>query len=364
MLTLRDLNRAALARQLLLERAPLPVGEALERVAGLQAQVAAAPYVGLWSRLPGFLPADLSAELQARGVVKSSMMRATLHLTTARDFLLLRPAVQPALGRFFDSVIRRRAPGVEPARIVAAAAECLREPHSFVELRAALAQFEPSPGEWPVAYAARTLLPVVQVPSAGAAWGYPPSPTYVSSETWLGASPGDDPDPRELIRRYLAAFGPAKVRDIETWSGLTSLRGPVSKMRLELRTFVDEAGKELLDLPEQPLPPGDTPAPPRFLPEFDNLLLAHSDRTRIIANTYRPRVFGSVGLITSTFLIDGFVAGTWKIEADRRKATLSVQPFLTLAAADREALTDEGERLLLFVAPAAEKRTVGWARPA
>jgi hypothetical protein len=360
MLTLRDLNRAALARQLLLERTQLPVGEALERLAGLQAQVAAAPYVGLWSRLPGFQPADLTAQLQAREVVKSSMMRATLHLTTARDFLLLRPAVQPALARFFDSVIRRRAPGVEPARIVAAAAACFREPHTFVELRAALAQFEPSPGEWPVAYAARTLLPVVQVPS-DATWGYPPAPSYVSSETWLGTSPGDDPDPRPLIRRYLAAFGPAKVRDIETWSGLTSLRGPVTKMKHELATFADEAGKELLDLPDQPLPPGDTPVPPRFLPEFDNLLLAHADRTRIIANTYRPRVFGSVGLITSTFLIDGFVAGTWKVETDRHAATLRVHPFAVLAAADRDALAEEGERLLLFLAPAADKHTIGWS---
>jgi Winged helix DNA-binding domain len=357
MLTLRELNRAALARQLLLERAPLPVCEAIEQVAGLQAQAAAAPYVGLWSRLPGFQRDDLTDLLSSHQVVKASMMRATLHLTTARDFLLLRPAVQPAIARFFDSVIRRRAPGVDPARIVAAAAGCLREPHTFAELRAALAEFEPSPGEWPVAYAARTRLPVVQVPSE-AMWGYPPAPSYVSAETWLGASPGDDPDPRPLIRRYLAAFGPAKVRDIETWSGLTGLRGPVTKMRHELRTFADESGKELLDLPDQPLPAADTPAPPRFLPEFDNLLLAHADRTRVIANTYRPRVFGSVGLITSTFLIDGFVAGTWKLDVRRHKATLSVRPFLALAATDRDALAEEGERLLRFMAPAAEERAV------
>ena len=360
MLTLRELNRAALARQLLLERAPLPVGEAIEQVVGLQAQVAAAPYVGLWSRLSEFERDDLTSMLSSRQVVKSSLMRATLHLTTARDFLLLRPAVQPSITRFFDSVIRRRAPGVDPARIVAAAAGCLREPHTFVELRTALAEFEPSPGERPVAYAARTLLPVVQVPSA-ARWGYPAAPSYVSAETWLGASPDDDPDPRPLIRRYLAAFGPAKVRDIETWSGLSGLRGPLMKMKAELHTFVDESGKELFDLPDQPLPAADTPVPPRFLPEFDNLLLAYADRTRVIANSYRPKVFGSVGVITATFLIDGFVAGTWKLEGSRSKATLSVRPFLPLATADRDALAEEGERLLRFMAPDAKEHALGLA---
>lgn len=357
MLTLRELNRAALARQLLLERAHLPVDEALERVAGLQAQIASAPYVGLWSRLSGFEQDDLTDLLRSRQVVKSSMMRATLHLTTARDFLLLRPAVQPSIDRFFDSVVRRLAPGVEPARIVAAAAGCLREPHTFAELRAALAEFEPSQGEWPVAYATHTLLPVVQIPS-DAPWGYPVAPSYVSAETWLGASPAGDSDPATLIRRYLAAFGPAKVRDIETWSGLTGLRGPMTTMKNELLMFVDESGKELFDLPEQPLPAADAPAPPRFLPAFDNLLLAYADRTRVIANTHRPRVFGSAGLITPTFLIDGFVAGTWKLEGDRRAATLSVQPFTALAAADRDELFAEAERLIRFLAPAAEERGV------
>jgi hypothetical protein len=357
MLTLRELNRAVLARQLLLERAHLAVDETLERVAGLQAQIANSPYVGLWSRLAGFERDDLTDLLHSRRVVKSSMMRATLHLTTARDFLLLRPAVQPAIDRFFSSVIRRRTPGVEPARIVAAAAACLQEAHTFTELRAALAEFEPSRGEWPVAYATRTLLPVVQVPS-DAPWGYPPAPSYVFAETWLGAPPSEDSDPAPLIRRYLAAFGPAKVRDMETWSGLTGLRDRVTKMRHELRTFVDESGKELFDLPDQPLPAADTPAPPRFLPEFDNLLLAYADRTRVIANTHRPRVFGSAGLITSTFLIDGFVAGTWKLERGRRAATLSVQPFATLAAGDHDELFAEAERLMRFLAPAAEEHAV------
>ena len=363
MLTLRELSRAALARQLLLERARLPVDETLERVGGLQAQIASAPYVGLWSRVQGFRRDDLTDLLRSREVVKSSMMRATLHLTTARDFLVLRPAVQPAINRFFYSVIRRRTPGVEPARIVAAAAACLREPHTFAELRAALAEFEPSQGEWPVAYAARTLLPAVQVPS-DATWGYPPAPSYVSAETWLSTAPADDPDPAPLIRRYLAAFGPAKVRDIETWSGLTGLRDPITKMRHELRTFVDESGKELFDLPDQPLPAADTPAPPRFLPEFDNLLVAYADRTRVIANTHRPHVFGSAGLIKPTFLVDGFVAGTWKLEADRRTATVSVQPFATLAATDRDELFAEAERLMCFLAPAAEERAVRFATAA
>jgi hypothetical protein len=357
-LTLRELNRATLARQLLLERASLTVAEAIERIAGMQAQVASAPYVGLWSRLSEFQRDDLKDLLRERQVVRSAMMRATLHLTTARDFLLLRPAVQPTILRYFDSVIRRLAPGVAPARIVAAAASCLREPHTFTEWRAALAEFEPSPGEWPVAYAARTLLPVVQLPAAEAPWGYPASPSYVSVEAWLGTSLPEDPDLRPLIRRYLTAFGPARVSDIVTWSGLTGLRSSVTEMMPELRMFVDESGKELVDLPDLPLPAANTPAPPRFLPEFDNLLLAYADRTRMIANTYRPKVFGSVGRIVPTFLLDGFVAGTWKVEGRRRRATLVVKPFSALARADRDVLVGEGERLVRFIAPTAAEYVV------
>lgn len=355
-LTRRELNRALLARQMLLERAPLAIPAAMQRLVGLQAQAPNAPYIGLWTRLRDLQRADLTALLERRQVVRATLMRSTLHLVTAADYLFLRPVLQPALTRALHAFFAQRAKDLELEAISAAAREYVRErPRTFPELRALLVERFPAVEPETLAYAVRTHLPLVQVPPGGA-WDFAGSPAHALAETWLGQPLADAPAPgalRELILRYLAAFGPASVRDIQTWSGLVRLRDAVEALRPALRTYRDERGVLLYDLPDVSIPPAGSPAPPRYLPEFDNLILSHADRTRVIADTHRPSVFLSAGRVRATFLVDGFVQGTWKIERSRANdgtATLIVEPFAPLPDDARRALTAEGERLIRFIA--------------
>jgi hypothetical protein len=229
-LTLRELNRATLDRQMLLERQAIPALDAVERLAGLQAQVPSPPYVGLWTRLKDFRREELTRLMEERQVVRATLMRATLHLMTAEDYLLLRPALQPALTRSMNSIAGKE------------------------------------------------------------------------------------------------------------------------EIKPELRIIRDENDNELLDLPDAPLPSGDTPAPPRFVPDYDNLVLSHADRGRVISDEHRKKVFLSAARVRATFLIDGFVRGAWKVEKTRRAATLVIEPFERLSRGDRDALSEEGERLVRFLA--------------
>lgn len=348
-LTSRELNRATLARQLLLERATLPAVAAIERLVGLQAQTVNAPYIGLWTRLWDFRRADLTDPLTARAVVRATLMRATLHLFTAADYIALRADLQPALSRALQAFFGRRAQGLDHARLVAAAQAAVAEsPRTFSELRAILSAIEPDRDAEALAYVVRTHLPLVQAPPAGT-WGQGGSPTHVTADAWLGRPIAEPAGPRALILRYLAAFGPASVQDVQTWSGLVGLNQAIAALKPELRTFRDERGRELFDLPDAPAPNADTPAPPRFLPEYDNLLLSHADRTRVVADEHRPRIFLSAGRVRSTFLIDGVVHGAWRIERGAKAATLVIEPFAPLPAAARAALLEEGERLVRFV---------------
>lgn len=361
-LTLRELNRATLARQLLLDRAALPVPDAVARLVGLQAQVPNPPYIGLWTRLRDFRRDDLTRLLEERRIVRAPLLRSTLHLFTAEDYALLRPALQPALTRALAAFFGRRAKGLDIARLVAAARAHLQEtPRTFTELRALLSDLEPDRDPEALAYAVRTHLPLVQAPPGGA-WGSGGSPAYALAEPWLGRSLADPEEALPLlIRRYLSAFGPATVQDIQAWSGLTGLKGVVAALKPELRRYRDERGKELLDLPDLPLPPADAPAPPRFLPEYDNLVLAHADRTRVIADEHRPKVFLSAGRVRATFLVDGFVHGAWRIERARGSATLIIEPFSPLPEAARDALAAEGERLVRFSEDGATTHAVRFA---
>ena len=188
--------------------------------------------------------------------------------------------------------------------------------------------------------------------------GYSNKPPYATAESWLGFQASDQEHPRELILRYLAAFGPATVRDVQAWSGLVRLKEPVEALKPELRIFWDERGNELLDVPDAPLPPADTPAPARFVPEYDNLVLSHADRSRVISDEYRSKVFLSAGRVRATFLVDGFVRGTWRIEKSRSAATLVIEPFGPLPKEDRDALTEEGEQLVRFVEDGAKAHAV------
>ncbi len=361
-LTPRQLNRATLARQMLLGRESCSIPEAIERLAGLQAQVASPPYVGLWTRLLDFRRASLTELLERRQVVRAPLMRSTLHLTTARDYLHMRPALQPALTRALRAFFGERVRGLDIERLVIAARAYTEEaPRTFAELRAQLREIEPDRDPAALAYAVRTYLPLVQTPTGGA-WGFGGSPAYALAEPWLGGTLAEPRQSlRHLVRRYLAAFGPATVKDVQAWSGMIGLSDEIDVFKSELDSYQDERGNELLDLTGMPRPPEDIPAPPRFLPEYDNLMLAHADRRRVIADAHRPRVFLPAGRVRATFLIDGFVRGTWKIEKSRRMAALVIEPFEPLAESVREALVEEGSRLVRFSEDRAEVFDVRFA---
>ncbi|NJO06174.1 MAG: winged helix DNA-binding domain-containing protein, partial [Chloroflexaceae bacterium] len=224
------------------------------------------------------------------------------------------------------------------------------------EVSALLAALAPDHDADAVAYAIRSYLPLFQV-APGGVWGTGGSIGYTTADTWFG-QPLAPEDLRSLLLRYLAAFGPASVMDFQAWSGRVKLKDAVEQARPELRTFRDEQGKELFDLPDAPLPAADTPAPVRFVPEYDNLVLAHADRTRIIANEHRSKVFLSAGRVRSTMLVDGFVAGTWKTERKKQAATLIIEPFGPLPADVQAALSDEGEQLIRFIEDDASVYTV------
>jgi hypothetical protein len=337
-LTTRALNRALLDRQLLLRRAPLSVAGALEHLVGLQAQVPQAPYVGLWSRVEGFDRGELSQALETREVVRGTLMRSTVHIVSARDFRALRAVLQNVMERHFgSSPFAKRIVGVDRGELLAAGRELVeREPAGTADLARALGPRWPHADPESLAYAIRFLLPLVQVPPRGL-WPVRKGASrakVTTIERWTGEPLPAEPPVEETIRRYLAAFGPATVPDIAAWSGLAGVRAIVDRMELEHLT------DDLLDVPGAPLPDPETPAPPRLLPEFDNALLSHKDRTRIVPQELRTIVRDRLG--APMFLVDGFVRGTWAI-ADGR---IELDPFTPLSRAERRAVEEEGERLL------------------
>jgi hypothetical protein len=364
LLSLRALNRATLERQMLLRRQELPSEEAIGRLVGMQAQVPDAPYVGLWTRLEGFGPDELSTLISDRQAVRASMMRATIHLVTARDFLTLRPVVQPVLERdvYGNSTYGKdRLAQLDVDAVLAAGKMLLEErPRTAAELRRLLGTRWPNRDPAALAYAVRGLLPLVHVPPRGV-WGQSGPVALTTAEAWLGQSVASSCHPDEAILRYLAAFGPATVADARIWSGLSGLREVFERLRPRLVTFRDDSGRELYDVPGAPLPDPETPAPPRFLPEFDNALLSHADRTRVISDEHRKALFKDP--MMRGVLLDGFVQGTWKKERTRGKATLLIEPFEPLAKKDRDSLAKEGERLVRFVGKGAEAFEVRFVEP-
>jgi hypothetical protein len=359
----RSLNRALLERQLLLRRADMSVPDALERLAGMQAQVPNPPYIGLWTRLNGFRHEDLSELMRSRQAVRIALMRSTIHLVTARDCLAFRPVLQPFLERALTGSYGKRLAGLDIGKLATAGRAIVEEqPMTFGELGKLL--LEQFPGREPAALAntVRNIVPLVQIPPRGI-WGSSGQAAHTSVEAWLGRSLDSVTEPDGMILRYLAAFGPATVKDMQVWSGLTRLNEAVDRLRPQLVAYEDADGNELLDVIDGPLPNPDIPAPVRFLSEFDNMLLSYADRTRIIADEHRSLVFTENGIIRATILVDGFVGGIWRIERHRKAATLTIEPFGALSADNSAALLEEGSRLLDFAAADAASRDIRFALP-
>jgi hypothetical protein len=337
----RELNRALLARQLLLERAELPIARALERVGGLQTQYAPSGYIGLWSRLAGFEREDLTRALERRSVVTGTLMRVTIHTVSARDYPLLAAGIRRGRREWWLGATRRRGASASIQRSARRVRALLANgPRSRRELRSALGA---DSAEW---NGIGLWVDLVRVPPSGT-WERRSADLYATAEDWLGPSDATEEEGLEhLVRRYLGGFGPASRRDIAGWAGLaTKILEPVLG-RLRLRRFRDERGEELLDLPRAPLPEPHTPAPVRFLPTWDATLLVHARRTQILPERHRGRVFTSTTpQSVSTFLVDGQVAGTWRHERDR----VVIEPFERLSRASARELDEEAERLASFL---------------
>ncbi|MDQ0793120.1 winged helix DNA-binding domain-containing protein [Streptomyces sp. B1I3] len=349
-LSTRALNRATLARQLLLSRTTASVSDTVGHLLGLQAQNTRPPYFQLLARLEGFDPVQLSSLMESREVVRIVTLRSTIHTHTAEDALTLRPLVQPARLRELN-MFRHGLTGVDLDRLASRARELVEErPRTMRELRQELAVHWPDADARSLSVAARCLLPLVQVTPRGL-WGRSGQVALTTAEHWLGCPPRPAASPDATVLRYLGAFGPASVKDMQVWAGLTRMREVFERLRPELVTFRDENGTELFDLPDAPRPDPDTPAPPRFLPEFDNVLLGHADRTRVIPPAYKGRngvgnqSYGSV-------LADGFLAALWRLDETAAEATVTVQALGELGPAAREEITQEAVGMLTVMSPA------------
>jgi hypothetical protein len=278
------------------------------------------------------------------------MMRGTLHLLTTKDYADLRSALQPMLSEGMKGVLGDRA-AFDIDHVARTARELLdAEPRTFEDLRTALGEKWPGLDVRALGYAVRTHLPLVQLPD-DTRWGWPGAARFAVAETWIGERIGPGGGLLALVKRYLGAFGPASVRDAQAWSGIRSLADAFEELRPKLALFHDEKGRELFDLPKAPRPPAATPAPVRFLPDYDNLVLGHADRTRVVPDAHRTRLATKNLQILPTILVDGLVSGTWKIERARKTAALAITAFVDLPRKAKAALTEEGTALLRFVEP-------------
>ncbi|MFR9727992.1 winged helix DNA-binding domain-containing protein [Saccharopolyspora sp. MS10] len=349
----RALNRAALARQLLLGRTATDVREAVAHLGGMQAQEPQEPFLGLWSRLRGFDPGELDGLLTGRELVRTHLMRRTVHLVTAEDALAWRNRHQAMLRQRLLGVYRAELAGVDLDELATAGRALLADsrPRALGEIGRALARRWNAPARV-LGEAVIVLVPVVQLPPRGL-WGERAGASNVLLSDWLGrpaAVPPDGADPagEQLVLRYLAAFGPAASADLRAWCGLAGLPAAVAAVRDRLVSFRDGRGRELLDLPDAPRPDPDVPAPVRFLPAFDNALLGYADRSRIVDDEHRGlSVAGQRAL-----LVDGRVAGTWTAE----DGTVTVSALRRLSPAERAEIAEEGRELALFLSGGGSER--------
>jgi hypothetical protein len=371
-LSRRALNRAMLARQMLLRREAIKPVAAIERLLALQAQLARPPFIALWSRLADFRRQDLIAAIDKRVLVRATMMRATIHLLTRHDFIAFRPVIQPVLTLAHQAILKDRAKGIEIEKLLAAARAFFDENACTLdELRKHLVSGPFSKlDERAMGYIVKMQLPLVQLPEAGAMWAYPAAANFAVAESWLdepltlASDKETAPSPQAFALRYFAAFGPASVQDFQSWAGFKTMRAVIEELRPKLQTFRDQGGRELFDLPKAPRPSGDEEAPVRFLPEFDNVILGYADRDRIIDAAHKPALLTKNLLVPATFLVDGFIAGRWTLDTKKGIARLGLKPFGALTKAARTALSEEGEQLLRFVEPDAKSHVVDIEKPA
>jgi len=336
-LTQRELNRALLARQLLLERSRRPIPRVLERMGGLQAQYAPSMYVGLWTRMSEFERDDLDRALGRRSVAQGTLMRATIHLVSSRDYWPFAVGIRRARR---DWWLRVHSPRPDPRDLAAAARRLRRRLAGRTISRAEIDKLLGKGNVW--TNGVGMWLDLVRVPPSGT-WERRRADLYAAAEDWLGPADVSPEDGIELlVRRYLGGFGPATRKEIANWAGLPPTAIDTAVERLKLRRFRDEGGKELLDLPRSPLPDPETPAPVRFLPVWDATLLVHARRSGILPEEHRPRVFNTkTPQSVATFLVDGAVAGTWRYERGR----IQVTPFGRLDRSVKRELDEEAERL-------------------
>ncbi|HET9323776.1 MAG TPA: winged helix DNA-binding domain-containing protein [Gaiellaceae bacterium] len=337
LLTWRELNRALLARQLLLERGALSIPKALERIGGIQAQYAPSMYIGLWSRLDGLERNALTRALERRAVVQATMMRATIHLVSRADYWPLTAGIRDERRAWWERVHKQADPKRARATAKKLRAMLAGRPRRWKEIQERFGRTE--------ALAAAQYVDLVRVPPSGT-WEQRRADLYGLAEEWVGP---DEADPdlglELLLRRYLAAFGPATAADAADFGMVSIGRVRAVLGRMQLRRYRDEDGRELVDLPRAPLPPAETPVPPRFLPVWDATLLVHARRTRILPEEHRSKVFNTkTPNSVNTFLLDGQVAGTWRHENGR----VEIEPFASIPRAARKELDEEAERLAAF----------------
>jgi hypothetical protein len=341
-LTRRALNRALLARQMLLERQPVSATGALHALLAMQGQLPRAPFAGLWARIADFLPDELRVAITNRQVVRATMLRGTLHLMLAEDVLAFRTTLRTETEMALPGGKRWTHAELEPT--LRLAREHFQAPASFEALRERIEAAGLDEVRFR-AYAARLLLPLVQA-NSDAPYGFDAGGEFVLAETWLGASIAAQPNPEQLVRRYLAAWGPATPADFAAWSGMKSVGQWFEALGDDAIVLRDERKRTLYDLRDAPRPPADTPAPPRLLPEFDGVMLGWQDRTRVISADDAPLIANRNLQVPAVVLVDGFVAGTWKVERKRKTALVTIRLFRPISAGDRQALEEEGLALL------------------
>lgn len=360
----RELNRALLARQHLLSRVRVPALDMVRRLAGLQAQHPTSSYYTLWARIADFDPQELVGLMTDRKVVRIALMRSTIHTVTAEDCLAWRPLLLPAMERMFGTTHLRATAGADRDELTALGRAFVEEkPRTFAEVGAYLGERTPDAEPTALAAALRTWAPLVQVPPRGL-WGRSGPVAHTTAEHWLGRPLDASARVDDMVARCLAALGPMTAKDVQVWSGLTRLAPVLERLRPRLVTFRDEEGHELFDLPDAPRPDAETPAPVRFVADFDNITLSHDDRTRVITRAWQKWRLAQGNKLWGSVLADGFVRGAWRIERTKDTATLLVtsgpEPS-DAAASHRDEIEAEGRRLLAFAAQDRDKHDIVFA---